>query len=183
MKKLELVVGSDKDPRENFKYIQFNADGYVYATNGFVVVKCPIEEVLGQVAGLPTRFYVLGKDWGRFKFSTAVQFVSLGDGRLVGFNAKHEELGSIKVLSEDEFVAKVGRFVDIERAIPSKDAPLVDIPKLGINVDLLSSVCKALGFNSVKLSFRGENSIVQIEPNAENAGLSVGYIMPLVTRK
>lgn len=182
MKKLELVVGFDKDPRETFKYIQFNPDGYVYATNGFVVVKCPSNEVLGELPNTLGEFYVLGKDWGRFQFSKAIRF-ELIDNRLVGYNGKQEELGSIKVLPVADFIEKVGRFPDVTRAIPSEDAPLSDIPKLGINVELLASACKAVGFSAVKLSFRGKNSIVQIDSNNEGDGLSRGYIMPLATRE
>lgn len=183
MKKLELVVAADKDPRDNYKHIQFKASGLVYATNGYVAAKCPVSEVLGAPFEQGTEdFYVLGKDWGRFKFSTATRF-TLSEDRLIGFNDKQEELGSIKVLFEPKFIARVGRYPEIDKYLPREDAPLVDIPKLGLNVDLLSTVSKALGFKTVQLSFRGAHTIVQVNSgNIESAG-SVGYVMPLAIPK
>jgi hypothetical protein len=178
MKKLELAVGPNNDPREGFKYIQFNTNGFVYATNGHIAVKCPVSDVLGEMADLPLSFYILGKDWGRFKFSTASRF-ELNEDRLIGFNGKQEELGSCKVLFEDEFINKVGRYPDIDRVLPCETKPLVDIPVLGINVELLSSVCKCLDFKKVKLSFRGPHHIVQVESNIKGGMPSKGYIMPL----
>lgn len=182
MKKLELVVAADKDPRDNYKHIQFNANGLVYATNGYVAVKCPVSEVLNAPFMDPENFYVFGRDWGRFKFSTATRFTLLDD-RLIAFNDKQEELGSIKVLFEKDFIVKAGRYPDIDKYLPSEDTPLVDIPKLGLNVDLLSTVSKALGFKTVQLSFRGAHTIVQVNSgNIESAG-SVGYVMPLAIPK
>ena len=63
MKKLHLVAGKDKLKPE-LKYIQIKG-GFVYATNGIIFVKFPLEELFGKNPPFSNKdeVYILAGDW------------------------------------------------------------------------------------------------------------------------
>lgn len=174
MKKLQNVTNTDQ-LRENQSFIQFKGDGFVYATNSHILVKCPVNEVAGDSIATDLQFYVKGKEWGKNKFHSAEYFKIEGN-LLIGYDKKGNKLGMADILFADQFKQNVGTFPDCNVVIPTNE--LVEIKEISFNPSLLYDLCECLGFGqNFKYSFRGDNKIIEVSGNNVE---SKGYIMPMM---
>jgi hypothetical protein len=174
MKKLHLTTGKDQF-RLAQQYIQVK-DGFVLATNSFVLVKFPLVEVFGENSRIndTDEFYILGTDWKKQGFDKGCSFSKI-DNQLEAYDKKHNLIGIIKLTSADELSDKGGgRYPNIDQVIPTSN--LFEIGSIGINPNLLKDVCDCLGCETFKFEFRGTNKIIMIKGNDTSA---MAGIMPV----
>ena len=174
MKKLHLTTGKDQF-RLAQQHIQVK-DGFVLATNSFVLVKFPLVEVFGENSRITDtdEFYILGADWKKQGFDKGCSFSKI-DNQLEAYDKKHNLIGIIKLISADELSDKGGgRYPNIDQVIPTSD--LFEISNIGINPNLLKDLCDCLGCETYKFEFRGTNKIIMIKGNNTEA---LAGIMPV----
>lgn len=157
-------------------YIQVR-NNYVYATNSWIFVKIPVNEVFGEGVIQPDEeLYFHADAWASRKADKAASFQREG----VVFHTCDKSGNKVTVLQAITATDIEGRFPNIDGVIPTEESPKASIDMVGINPTLLTKIAKAFGNNQLHLHFYGMNKMVVVKsPLAEN---SIAGIIPLAIK-
>ena len=177
MKKLHLVVSKDV-LRPALMHIEVKK-GFVWATNGHILVKFPINEVFGNDSGITEDdcFYINGKEWGKFKFHNAMYF-TFENSILSAKDNKGNSLGTLKTISFNELD---GRYPDCNSILPSEKRELEAINQISFNHDLYYNLIEVFNLDKplFNMNFYGKSPIIMVKPNIEEHTKGFGVIMPI----
>ena len=184
MKKLHLAVSKD-DLRPALMHIQVK-EGFVYATNGHILVKFPVSEVFGENSPITKddHFYINGKEWGKFKFYNAMYFTFEND-ILSAKDHKGNNLGMIKIIKENELNS---RFPNCDQVIPSETITTESIPQISFNHELYYNLIEVFNFKFplFNMNFFGKQKAILVKSNNETSNKygnqvsdGLGIIMPI----
>ena len=168
MKKLHLVAGKDKF-RPELKYIQIKG-GFVYATNGIIFVKFPLEEVFGRNPPFSNEdeVYILADDWKRQNLFKGAYFsrktLTVDWDYLEATNKLGSLIGRVKVYIVCRQLLNINEiFPDIDSIIP--DSPLEPISMISFDPLQLKNLIASIGcdqYNYV-FEFRGNEKVIIVK--------------------
>lgn len=132
--------------RPQLGYIQIK-DGYAWATNQYIVIKAPVEEVFGKgVFTSEEEFYVSSERWQREKFGKAKTITR--DGDVLTASSAKGTLGTITLISAGKFAEDVGKFPPVNVVLPD---PGNYTHRFGFDVKLLSAISDCFGESRLKM--------------------------------
>jgi hypothetical protein len=175
MKPLQLVTSKDAT-RPAFNYIQFK-DGFLNATNGHILIKCPINEILPDSIynQLPNECYFLANDWKNSKIDKST-IQKIENNLIECLDKKFNTMGFLKFLDLENFEKQIGRFPLTDNVWPNEDLK-TEIDSIGLNPELLNDLYLANNKSNMKLTFHGKNRAITIK--YENSKM-IALIMPMI---
>jgi hypothetical protein len=175
MKKIHLAAGND-NLRPAQTYIKVTPE-YSYATDSFIAVKIPTKEILNIL--VDREFYILAKDWAKFKFFNAVTFTKDGIN-LTGYDKKNERLGVIEIKYPESFGYNF-KFPNVEMVLGEREH--VETKQISINFELFSRVNQALGTCFHALNIYEKTQPIKLTPTKASINKNcngIGLIMPIM---
>ena len=184
MKQLHLVTLKDA-LRPSLGYIQLK-NNKVYASDTHVAVIIAKEEVFGNLEFAENEeLYFEAEQWAKQKMYKASHITREG----LYFTAKDYKgntIGTMKVVTAEEFVELIGRFPDVECVFPADDKPKEPMILVSFNPVKLHALTTALGcdVNSYDLHLFGSTKAILVTTTETDDLLGTpkaikGLIMPL----
>jgi len=175
MKALHKIAGHD-DLRPSFRYIELK-DKYFSVTDAHMLLRIPQEEVFTPetLAQLPEHCYFDSYFWNMSNVSKS-KYQALQNGLIKCYNKDLKIIGFLPFLTLDEFNDKVGKYVDILTAIPSKDQRMM-VNRISLNANYLKTMSDVMGGVPFCLEFNGENKGIVMEFSGSGA---IGLVMPML---
>ncbi|HEX5555320.1 MAG TPA: hypothetical protein VFX43_18925 [Chitinophagaceae bacterium] len=177
MKPLHLCCADGKYPNKTLQYIQVK-DGVVNATDGSMLIRMPVEEVIPDIIKDGEELYFLGSEWKTLKIFKAM-FIEREGLTFTAKDKKKNIIGVIRALDAEAFEKlNIGRFPDVTTVIPDGDKAY-PADAFSINANKLHLLGQAFGapFETLTLKFNGRNRIISVTHINEPGN---GYIMPLM---
>lgn len=171
--KLNLICANDA-LRPVMSYVKVTKDVMV-ATDAHVLGVVPTSKLFDDdfISKIPEGGMLIHKD-DFAKIISGTNTVWKGDGVLKIIVKNKRD-----ILVETETEDNIGKYPYWEAIIPTEKDRLAQLNAIGVNFELASSLQKALGFYSSKLTFSGVSKAIYVTDSTEKDEESYGVIMPV----
>lgn len=164
MKTLKLnYITSNDDLRPSLQHIQFNENGYIYASDGHVLIKSTMEDVFGttfpelqELWDKHGEMHVHSSEWKKIAGKELLWCTVLMESdnkAILQFKDRNNEYTVTFITNNYE------RFPECEQVIPVQSLQPIDI--IGINGSLFNQLTMCIKASvdiaQFKLEFRGDN--------------------------